>query len=731
MPESKIQPPMPRPGVVVRTALLDRLDAAQSVPIVAVVAAAGYGKSMLLAQWAERRHPRCAWVSCDESDNDPAVLLTSLAAALARVHPVDQSVFRTLTSGAGITAIPGLLAAITPARAGAALVLDHVEAITSTACRDILSELALRLPLGWQLAIASRQKPPFPVSRLRVQGRFAEIGAQDLAMGPDEASRLLEGTGLRLANANVPELVERTEGWPIGLYLAGLALKAAPGNRETISASAESSQFLSGYLQSEFVDRTSSTEMSFLARTSVLDRICGALCDATLGTTGSADVLEQIESRNLLVVPLDDRRQWYRYHRLFRERLHEELRRREPDLIPHLHSRAAAWLEANGMPEDAIAHAQAAGDTEHLARLVLDQMQPVWASGRVDTVLRWMTWFERDDALERYPAIALHGALIFALLGRPDETERWAAVALRASPTQTLPDGHTMGSLQAYLRAILAGDGVATMRQDARFSFRELSPTSPYRATMLHTEGISYLLDGDAQQADPILANAFEDATRAGALPLAALVLAERCFPAVDSHDWSQASALVDRAVSIIEDGHFENYWTSALVYAWAARAALHRGEVTRARQYAARTARLRPLLVYSIPVVPVQALLELARVYMMLGDPGGADAALRQAEDIIQERPNLGVLPGQAAQLRANLDHIVADRFGASSLTAAELRLLPLLSTHLSLKQIGDRLHISRSTVHTQANSIYRKLRVSSRTEAITRARDVGLHVA
>ena len=636
--------------------------------------------------------------------------------------------FRTLTAGAGVTAVPGLMAAITPTRARVALVLDQVEAITTRDCHDILTELALRFPPGWQLAMASRQKLPFPLARLRVQGGIVEIGAQDLAMGLEEAALLLEGTGLRFARASAPELVERTEGWPIGLYLTGLALKAGPLNRETGFTSAESSRYLSGYLRSEFVDRTSSTEMSFLTRTSVLDRMCGALCDATVGVAGSALVLEQLESRNLLVVPLDRRREWYRYHDLFRQLLDAELRRREPDLIPQLHKRAATWLEANGMSEDAIKHAQAAGDTDHAARLVLDQIQPVWASGRVDTVLRWMTWFEREGALERSPAIALHGALIFALLGRSGETDRWTAIAQRASPTETLPDGSTMGSLQAYLRAILARDGVEAMRQDARLSFHGLSPTSPYRPTMLYTEGISYLLQGDADQADPILADAFDDATRAGALPLAALVLAERCVAAVDRHDWSQAIALVDRAVSIVRDGHFEDYWTSALVYAWAARAALHRDEIAQAEEYAALTARLRPLLVYSIPVVPVQTLLELARVYIALGDSGGADAALRQAQDIIQERPNLGVLPGQARQLRSNLDHIVGDTFGASSLTAAELRLLPLLSTHLPLLQIAERLHIARSTAKTQADSIYRKLRVSSRAEAVTRARDVGL---
>ena len=223
------------------------------------------------------------------------------------------------------------------------------------------------------------------------------------------------------------------------------------------------------------------------------------------------------------------------------------------------------------------------------------------------------------------------------------------------------------------------------------------------------TEGISYLLDGDPALADPILARAFDDATRAGALPLAALVLAERCMVAAERDNWPEVIALAQRAVTIVEAGHFDDYWTSALVYAWGTRAALHRGNISQARLYLGRAVRLRPLLSYALPVVSVQALLELVRCYMTLADPAGAAAVLSQAHDILQQRPDLGVLPRLADQLQSKLAKMQAIAVGASSLTAAELRLLPLLSTHLSYREIGERLYVSSHTVKTQAYSAYR----------------------
>jgi len=339
-----------------------------------------------------------------------------------------------------------------------------------------------------------------------------------------------------------------------------------------------------------------------------------------------------------------------------------------------------------------------------------------------------MEWLRDITSAEHYGAIAVHGSLIFALLGRPGEAERWAAAAERASPTGILPDGSTMAGTLAYLRAILCRDGVKAMRHDAQTAWDGLSPASPYRATMLYTEGISYLLEGDPARAGPILAHAFDVATSAGSLPLAALILAEQCGAAAHRNEWSEVTALAQRAVTIVETGRFEDYWTSVLVYAWATRAALHQGDIAQARYFLGRASRLRPLLTYVLPVVSVQALLEMARSYLTLADTGGAAAVLAQAHDILQQRPDLGVLPEQADELRARLATIQAGAVGASSLTAAELRLLPLLSTHLSFREIGERLFVSSHTVKTQAYSAYRKLGVSSRSEAVARVHELGL---
>ena len=438
---------------------------------------------------------------------------------LDRIEPIDPAVFWALaSSGAGITIVPRFVSVIASMRLPVTVVLDHTEAVTNKRCLNTIAELALHLPPGWRFALASRTKVPLPTARLRAQGRIMEVGAEDLAMSAEEASSLLEGAGVKPDVASTSELVQRTEGWPTGLYIAALAIRAAHRQSEAGFTFTGDDRFMGDYLRSELLDRVSGSEVLFLIRTAVLDRMCGSLCDAILGATASGRVLEQLESRNLLVVPLDRRRDWYRYHHLFRELLQAELRRREPDLVQDLHVRAAAWYEANAMPEAAIEHAQAAGDNDRVARLVLELAQPVWAGGRVVAVLRWMEWLRDATSAEHYGAIAVHGSLIFALLGHP--------------------------------------------------------------------------------------AHAFDVATGANALPLAALILAERCIVAAQRDRWTEVTGLAQRAVALVEAGRFEDYWTSALVYAWAARAAMHRGDIPKARYYAGCAARLRPLLTYALPVV-------------------------------------------------------------------------------------------------------------------------------
>jgi LuxR family maltose regulon positive regulatory protein len=729
---SKIEVPRPRRGLVHRQDLVQRLVDADEAAVVLIEAPAGYGKTTLLTQWAERERPRVAWLSLDAGDDDPTSLLRYLDAAIGRVEPIDYDRDQPVGSpGAALLGARRLASAIATMSAPVTLMLDHVESISSVESRDILSELMLRVPPGSRVGVAARSPVGLPTARLRVSGGLVEIGPADLAMSVDEAPELLLHAGVDVGRTDVAALVERTEGWPAGLYLAALAMQAVPANTHVGFTFSGDDRYMSDYLRSELLDHVSPAEVEFLTRTSVLDAMTGPLCDATLGTSGSQLMLERLEASNLLIVPLDRRRESYRYHHLFGELLRAELARRQPDAIAGLHRNAAAWCEANGRPEAALGHLQAAGDVDGVARLFLEHAQPVWASGRVDTVRRWLDWLEQRRAASQHPAVAVHGTLIYALLGRTADADRWAAAAEAGSHTGTLSDGSTMEALYAYLTALLARDGVDQMRTDAREAWRGLDPRSPYRATMLFTEGLSYLLEDDPDRADTLLAAAGDASESAGATPLTAVVLTERAMIASGRQRWADVDDHTARALAILADGSFDEYWTSALVYAWAARAALRRGDVGEATACLDRAVRLRPLLTYSLPVVSLQALLELARAYISLTDTAGARAVLRQAADITQRRPGLGVLPAQAQQLRDHLDTMAGQALGASALTTAELRLLPLLPTHLSFREIGERLYVSRNTVKSHVMSIYRKLGVSSRAEAIDRMELLGLHGA
>jgi LuxR family transcriptional regulator, maltose regulon positive regulatory protein len=733
--ESKLHPPWLRPGIVARTALVQRLLAWHAAPVICVVAPPGYGKTTLLAQWATRKGGRVGWVTVDRRDNDPVVLLTYLAVALDRIEPIDPGVFGALAApGASVagTVVPRLAAAAAALTQPVALVVDNVELLDNPQCLDAIVELAAHLPTGSQLALAARATPQLPVALLGAPGRVVAIGVAELKMDQREARALLEGAGVQLGDAEATELIWRTEGWPVGLYLAALARKEGPAGgprRDTEAGFSGDDRFVADYLWDELLSRLPQPTVSFLTRTAVLDRMCGPLCDAVLDMTGSAEVLASLAGSNLLLLPLDRQRQWYRYHHLFRGLLRAELDRREPELVAQLHARAARWCEANGLPETAIDHGQAAGDADRVARLVASLARATYAGGRVNTVRRWIGWFDDQGLIDRYPQVAVQGGLLHALLGHPAAANRWAEAAERgaAAGTGQEPSPAT-AALLALLRAFLCRDGVERMRADAEAAVAGLAPASPWRAVALATLGMANVLAGQADRADPILAHAVEVARHAGALPAASLALAERCILALERHEWLQAETLTEQALGIVRAGQLDDYIMSPLVYAVAAQTALHRRDLPRAHQHLAGAARLRPLLTYAIPWLAVQALLELVRAYLAIDDAAGARMVLREANDILRRRPDLGTLPQQAAQLRSKTSGIRVGMVGASSLTRAELRVLPLLPTHLTYREIGERLYLSHHTVKTQAMSIYHKLGVSSRGQAVERARRLGL---
>jgi LuxR family transcriptional regulator, maltose regulon positive regulatory protein len=728
--ESKLSPASFRPGTVRRTALLDRLAASSDVPVLSVAAPPGYGKSALLSQWAEQAPHAVAWLSIEREDNDPAVLLAYLATALDRLGPVDVRAFRTRTPpGASVAAIVARRVAAAMSSIGpVAVVLDHTDLLHNPQCRDAIAELAMHLPPAARLVVASRGAPPVPIASLRARGAVVEIGADDLAMDEDEARLLLAAAGVELGDTYLAELVRDTEGWPVGLYLAALALRSDGRQRTTGFAFTGDDRLMADYLRAELLSRVPRGRVSFLLRTSVLERMTGPLCDAVTGTTGSARLLEALEVANHLVIPLDRRREWYRYHKLFQDLLRAELSQREGTVVAELHSRAAAWCAANGLPDMAIEHAMAAGDVNEAVRLVGSHLIAAYADGRLETVRRWLQWIDEHAAVESYPAVFAIGAVALALIGQAAAVERWAAQVERTPAEGTAPDGSTIESWRAILRTFLCRRGVAAMRQDARIAQDGLRHGSRWRPTALGLEGIAWLLDGEPDRGDALLARAVEAGLDIGAWPLTAAALAERAIVAIGRGDWDEAESLAERAAAIVRDGHLTDYGSSALVYAVGARIAAHRGNLPRARACLADAARLRPQLTQALPFLSVQTLLELARAYLALADPAGARVVLREARDILRIRPDLGTLPRDADDLRATLDSFQGGAVGASSLTAAELRLVPLLSTHLTFREIGERLHVSRHTVKTQAISVYRKLGVSSRSEAIERVGALGL---
>jgi LuxR family maltose regulon positive regulatory protein len=716
--------------LVARVSLVDRL-LASTARIVAVAAPLGYGKTTLLAQWSARTPRRSAWISLDERDNDPGVLLQYVAAALGRVEPIDPAFVRSPSSAADVDPagmLRHLVVTLGDMREPFTLVLDRLEVIQDQRCCDAIAELALNVPPGSTMALASRTRPPFPIGELRAQGVVVEVGVDDLAMQRDEAAELVAAADVVLSEDDLTELLQQTEGWPVGLYLATLAARANGARTPVAMAFRGDDRLMADYLRAEVLAHMSPATTAFLTRTSVLDRLCGPLCDAVLAAQGSQEILESLAGTISLLVPLDGRSQWFRCHRLLRDLLRLNLARTEPELAPRLHDRAAAWFEANHQPDLAIDHAQAAGDADRAARLLAGVAQFTNAAGRGETALRWLGWFEARGLLERYPHVAVIGAVVEARLGHPTGAERWAAAATSGSFDGPLPDGSPFDTWVALLEATLCRRGVARMRADAEAAHAGLAPGSPWSGSALFLVAMSRLLDGDGIDAiDPILGRAVEVSVGTSNLPTAAAALAERAVLAIERHDWSAGAVFASEGVAIVRDADLHAFLHSTLVHAVAARVAVHEGDLGTAKEQVVRASRLRPLCSAAAPV-SAQFLLQLAHAYLELEDPAGTRAVLRQIREILHVRPDVGIVETQADELEHMVDTIGVGPVGASSLTAAELRLLPLLATYLSYGEIGERLIVSRNTVKTHAVSIFRKLGVSSRSEAIELAEEIGL---
>jgi LuxR family maltose regulon positive regulatory protein len=728
---ARLLEPVARPESVSKTALVNRLRVAGTCPVVTLLAPGGYGKTTLLVQWASRDERPFAWVSVQEGD-DAILLLRHVAAALSRIQAIDASVPRALGARGQSprSALQRVAAALFTSECPLVLVLDDVQLLRSQECVDAVAALVEHVPDGSTLVLAGRTVGELPVARLRAAGRLLELGVEELALNRREAQLLLRNAGVEAKESHASEIIDRTEGWAAGLYLAAVSFQDA-GARFDAEVFAGDDRFVADYFRSEYLAHMRPTEVRFLTRTSTLDRMSGPLCDSVLDGKGSARKLETLEKSNLFVVPLDRHRGWYRYHRLFRDLLQAELEHREPDLVPALNRRAASWYEANGSPEEAISYASAAGDTDTVARLVGTHALPAYHSGRIVTVESWLDHFPDDDrGLSRYPAVAVLGAWVHALRGRPAAAERWLRAAEAGKSKRALPDGSTsVRPWLALIRAAMCRSGAEQMVADAEVAVRELPVESQWRPIALLVRGVALLLLGDDAGADRYMAEAVDAAESVGAMDSQVVALTERSLLAELRGDLADAKAFGLEARALIDACGLDDYPTIAIELAASARAELRAGSWDTARADLEQANRLRPELTHALPWYSVQTLLELARAHMTFLDLSETRSLLSEVDEILRRRPDLGVLSAQADELRAESDAAVEARDGrASTLTPAELRLLPLLATHLSFREIGEHLYVSRNTVKTQAISVYRKLGVSSRSEALERAADLGL---
>jgi LuxR family transcriptional regulator, maltose regulon positive regulatory protein len=734
--ESKLRVPVPRPGVVSRTGLVNRLRVTQSFPVATLTAPAGYGKTTLLAQWAARDRRAFAWVSIDERDNDSIVLLRHIAASLHEVEPLDQRVLDALHSPGDsmwTAVVPRLGAALASCERPLVLVLDDAHLLRSRDSTGAVSALVDHIAGGSMLVLAGRVQPRLRIAALRAGGRLLELGVEDLALSRREARALLASAGLDLSEDDVEELVGRTEGWAAGLYLAALALRDQRGENDSlreIPPFAGDDRYLADYFRSEYLSRLTADQLTFLRRSSVLPRMSGPLCDGVLERTDSAAELGSIERANLFLVPLDHHREWYRYQHLFHDLLSRELAEREPKLVPVLHRRAADWFEENGDPESALEHADASGDADRVARLVASLALPVYQSGRLAAVESWFEDFGEDVQGERYPAVAIIGGWIHALRGQASEAQRWLEMAARGVGNGRRANGsESVSAWIALLRSALCCDGVEQMLRDAEGALDELPAGSQWRPTGLLLQGVAHVLLGDDERGDRILADAADAAESLAATDTRVVAISERSLLAAARDEPAAAETLSLQAHSLVEDGRLDGYATSSIELAATARALLRHGRWDQARACLTAARSLTPSLTHALPWFAVQTRLELARTHAALRDAQGARTLLSEARQILRVRPLLGVLPEEVDALQAEVDAMpeVANGHG-TGLTGAELRLLPLLATHLSFREIGERLHVSRNTVKTQAISVYRKLGASNRSAAIEQAARLGL---
>jgi LuxR family maltose regulon positive regulatory protein len=705
-----------------RSLLVERLIEADR-SFVVIAAPAGYGKTTLVRQWAEEDERSFAFLSVDEGHNDPSALLLSMIHALEELEPFDT---QSIAAAPGSFDVSGIAWAV---RAGAALaaraspcvvVIDDVHHLTYQPALDVIAAVHAQLPVGSQIVLAGRTERALDAGDSVVPVDTVRLGPADLAMAQSEGELLLSSAGAELDGDELEVLMDRTEGWAVGLSLAA----ASRSDDRDVEAWLGADRGVAAYIEQEVLGEVDAPTAEFLVQTSMLDELTGSVCDAVLRRQGSGVVLEQLDRLNLFLVPLDRRGERYRYHRQFREFLQRELHRRDAELELELHRRASAWYERHGRHEPAIRHALAGGDVDRAGDLVWENTGVCVVRGRLATVTRWLDAFT-EDQIATHPMLALAAASVDIANGRADEATHWMWLAGHGYREPGLDGAWEPESHLEVFEAVLADDDLAQEHADRAVRLED--DRSPWQAVACFYAGLTRQVAGDVHGARA----RFEDAAMSSAVLWPAVhanCRAQLALLAADEGDWGEATSMAKRTQSYVDEHGLAGYPAMAIVPAVCALTLAHRGEAEDARVHLERSLGLVRALGRVAPHLRAQARVVLARASLSMGDTATSREIIRELRPLLAKLPAATALRERVTELESNLQAFAEAIVGPLALTAAELRVLGFLPMHLSMSEIAEQLFVSRNTVKSQAIAIYRKLGVSSRGTAVGRARELGL---
>ena len=670
---TKMYVPRATRRLVPRRRLSDRLDQGAASTLMLVSAPAGFGKTTLMAEWLAGGEHSVAWVSLDEGDNHPATFWTYLVAALQTVVPEVGASARALLQAARpgpiTTVLTTLINDLAATDGDVVLVLDDYHVIDAPEIQEGMAFLLDHLPPQLHLVVACRADPPLPLARLRARGELIEVRAADLRFTPEEAFRYLNGVmGLSLTARDVSALEGRTEGWIAALQLAALSIQGRDDATDFIAGFAGDSRYIVDYLVEEVLARQPDQIQRFLLQTSVLDRLSGPLCDAVNGQDGGKAMLEALDRENLFLVPLDDRRRWYRYHHLFAEVLRARLLDEQPDLLPALHRRASDWYEQNGERAVAIDHALAAEDFGRAAELV-ELAAPATNRDRQEQTLR--RWLEAlpDAYLRARPVLsnAYAGALMTTgefegVESRLRDAERW----LEATPGGRQRAGmvvvdeagfRALPTAVAVHRAGLAlalGDGAGTLTHARRALDLAGADNQLGRAAASALIGLASWGSGDLKAAHAGYAESMACMIRAGHLAdVLGLAITMADIQIVQGR-LGEAMRTYEQALRLATEGGGQVLRGTADMY--VGMAALHRehGNLATATQFLLRSQELGEHL--GLPKNPYRWRAAMARVREAEGDLDGAVHLLDEAERVYDGDFSPNVRPIPALRARVHL---------------------------------------------------------------------------